>query len=222
MKEVCMKQRLSLVRAQFNWRMLLVRLLVYALIIGLVAGLLPQIHFTSNDLWVWLMLAAGFGVLNAVVMPLLQALTLQLFFATYGLVVALLNALMLYLLARIFPQWFAVDSLLWALVGGLLIALLGTFLEGLFGLTRPIVPESEEELRRRLTAQDRGLIYTLFKARQPALASEEIPPQPPGVAPNAAPTDRNEDAPAGPETRLPVGEEAASAVAPGQGEEGGR
>jgi putative membrane protein len=178
-----MKQRLSVLRDQFNWRTLLVRWLVYGLVLLLVAGLVPKIYFTDRRVWVWLMVAAGFGVLNAIVRPLLQALMLQLFFASLGLVVALINGFMLYLLSWIFPNRFAVDSILWALVGGILVALLGGFLEGLFGLTRPIVPESEVELRKRLKAQDRSLVYTfLKKAPAPALASEDALPQFAGAA----------------------------------------
>jgi len=164
-----------------------VRWLVYALVLLAVALLVPKIYFTDRRVWVWLMVAAGFGVLNAIVKPLLGALMLQLFFASLGLVVALINGLLLYLLSWIFPNRFAVDSILWALVGGILVVLLGSFLEGLFGLTRPIVPESEAELRQRLKAQDRSLVYTFLKARPVPLVSEDALPQLPGPAPDLAP-----------------------------------
>jgi putative membrane protein len=168
-----MKQRFSVLAAQFNWRMLLVRWLVHALVLLAVALLVPKIYFTDRRVWVWLMVAAGFGLLNSVVRPLIQALMLQLFFASMGLVLALVNAFILYLVSWIFPNRFAVDSFLWALVGGLLIVFLGIFLEGLFGLTHPIVPESETELRQRLKAQDRSLIYAFLRPRPVALASED-------------------------------------------------
>jgi putative membrane protein len=184
-----MKQRLSVLKAQFNWRMLLVRWLVYGLVLLLVAFLVPKIYFTDRRVWVWLMVAAAFGVLNAIVRPLLHALMLQLFFASLGLVVALINGFMLYLLSWIFPNRFAVNSILWALLGGILVALLGSFLEGLFGLTRPIVPESEAELRQRLRAQDRSLVYTFLKrGPAPVLASEDEVPEIAGAAPAEART----------------------------------
>jgi hypothetical protein len=50
---------------------------------------------------------------------------------------------------------------------------LGIFLEGLFGLTHPIVPESETELRQRLKAQDRSLVYSFLRPHPVALASED-------------------------------------------------
>lgn len=184
-----MKQRFSVLAAQFNARMMLVRWLVYALVLLAVALLVPKIYFTDRRVWVWLMVAGGFGVLNAFVRPLLQALLLQLFFASLGLVVALINGFVLYLLSGIFPNRFAVDSILWALVGGILVALLGSFLEGLFGLTRPIAPESEIELRQRLKAQDRGLVYTFLQARPVPLASEDALSQRPGPTSEDAPSE---------------------------------
>jgi putative membrane protein len=189
-----MKQRFSVLAAQFNGRMLLVRWLVHALVLLAVALLVPKIYFTDRRVWVWLMVAVGFGVLNSVIRPLLQALLLQLFFASLGLVLALINGFMLYLVSWIFPNRFAVDSIFWALGGGILVVLLGSFLEGLFGLTRPIVPESETELRHRLKAQDRSLVYTLLRPRPVALASEDAVSAaaslPPGDAPLAqAPTE---------------------------------
>jgi putative membrane protein len=182
-----MKQRLSVLAAQFNWRMLLVRWLVYALVLLAVALLMPKIYFSDRRVWVWLMVAGGFGVLNAIVRPLLQALMLQLFFASLGLVVAVINGFMLYLLSWVFPNRFQVDSILWAMVGGILVALLGRLLEGLFGLTRPIVPESEAELNQRLKAQDRSLVYTFLKARPVALVGEDVLPQIPSQELDATP-----------------------------------
>jgi putative membrane protein len=182
-----MKQRLSILAAQFNWRMLLVRWLVHALVLLAVALLVPKIYFTDRRVWVWLMVAAGFGVFNSVIRPLLQALMLQLFFASLGLVLALINGLMLYLVSWIFPNRFAVESIFWALVGGILVVLLGSFLEGLFGLTPPIVPESETELRRRLKAQDRSLVYTLLRPRPVALASEDAVSAAASLPPGALP-----------------------------------
>ena len=182
-----MKERFSVLAAQFNVRMVLVRWLVYALVLLAVALLMPHIYFTDRRVSVWLVVGAGFGLLNAFVRPLLQAVMFQLFFASLGLVVALINGFMLFLLSWVFPNRFAVDSILWALVGGILVALLGSFLEGLFGLTRPIVPESETELHQRLKAQDRSLVYAFLRARPVDFASEDALPQPTGTASDVAP-----------------------------------
>jgi hypothetical protein len=84
------------------------------------------------------------------------------------------------------PLRFEVEGLWGALFGGLIIALLGGLLESLFGLNRPIVPDSEAELRARIRAQDRRVIYTLLTQKrpvgeplpqyaEPALAAEALP-----------------------------------------------
>jgi hypothetical protein len=82
------------------------------------------------------------------VKPFLQFLLLPLIFASYGLVIVLVNTLMLILLAILFPDFFAVENLLWAFVAGALIGILGTFLENLFGLVPPIVPDEETGQRK--------------------------------------------------------------------------
>jgi putative membrane protein len=226
-----MKQRFAVLAAQFNWRMLLVRWLVHALVLLAVALLVPKIYFTDRRVWVWLMVAAGFGLLNSVLRPLIQALMLQLFFASLGLVLALINGFMLYLLSWIFPNRFAVDSIFWAVVGGILVVVLGIFLEGLFGLTRPIVPESETELRQRLKAQDRSLVYSFLRPHPVALASEDavtaVASLPSGAAsqeePPPMPVEQAEKAVPGPEAaeQPAAGPERVVAAVSDRGEESG-
>ena len=80
---------------------------------------------------------------------------MQFRFVTYALVLVLDNALLLGLLALLFPARFAVDSLMWALVGGIDLGLLSSFLESLLGLTMPLVPDEPVELRRQVEEQAR-------------------------------------------------------------------
>ena len=140
---------------QFNWRFLLVRILVNALALAITAAITPKIYFVDKSILSWLWMALMLGVLNALLKPLLQFLTLQFIFVTYGLVVVLVNTLILLLLSFLFPNWFAVDNLLWALVGGLVLGLVSSFLESLLGLTMPIVPDEPAELRHQLEEQAR-------------------------------------------------------------------
>jgi putative membrane protein len=219
--EVPVKQRLSVIRTQFNWRATLIRWLVYALVLLLVALVVPQIYFTSRRVWVVLLVAAGFGVLNALVRPILQALMLQLLFASMGLVLAIINGFILFLVSLIFPNSFQVSGILAALLGGLLVALFGGFLEGLFGLTLPIVPESEETLRQRLKSQDRSLVYTLLKARPVELADEDQQPLVAGPAPGALPGQAAPSAPAEAVEAAPPDEEETSARVSNRDEEAG-
>jgi putative membrane protein len=140
---------------QFNWRFLLVRIVVNAIALAITAIIVPKIDFIDRSIWNLLLMALMLGVLNALLKPILQFLTLQFIFVTYGLVIVLVNTLILWLLSFLFPMRFAVDNLLWALVGGLVLGLLSSFLESLLGLTIPIVPEEETALRRKLGEEAR-------------------------------------------------------------------
>jgi putative membrane protein len=138
---------------QFNWRFLLVRIVVNALALASTAAVLPKIYFVDKSVWNWLLMALMLGVLNALLKPVLQFLTLQFIFVTYGLVIVAVNSLLLWLLSFLFPNRFAVDSILWLLVGGLVLGLVSSFLESLFGLTIPIVPDEPPTLRHQIEDQ---------------------------------------------------------------------
>jgi len=156
---------------QFNWRFLLVRILVNAIALAVTAIIVPKIYFVDKSIWNWLLMAFMLGVLNALLKPILQFLTLQFIFVTYGLVVVLVNTLLLWLLSFLFPARFAVDNLLWALLGGLVLGLLSSFLESLLGLTMPIVPDEPAELRQQVEEQARSVDW-LAAERHEAVAEE--------------------------------------------------
>jgi putative membrane protein len=159
---------------QFNWRFLLVRILVNAIALAVTAAIVPKIYFVDKSIWSWLLMAFMLGVLNALIKPILQILTLQFLFVTYGLVVVLVNTLILLLLSFLFPARFAVTNLLWALVGGLVLGLLSSFLENLLGLTIPIVPDEPPELRHQLEEQARQVDW-LAAASSEAVPEEQVP-----------------------------------------------
>jgi putative membrane protein len=157
---------------QFNWRFLLVRFLVNAIAVAITAAVTPKIYFVDRSIASWLLITVMLGVLNALLKPILQFLTLQFIFVTYGLVIVLVNTLILLLLSYLFPARFAVDNLWWALLGGLVLGLLSSFLESLLGLTMPIVPEEEAALRRQLEEEARHADW-LVAARHEAAQEEQ-------------------------------------------------
>lgn len=147
--------------SHFNWKILLIRILINAFAIGLVALLIPQIYFVDITLVNALIVGLVLGILSALLKPALMFLTGQLFFATFGLLLILINAFLLYMLDWIFPQIFFVESLFWALIGGALLGLVSNALENLFGVYPPIVPVEEFTLRQQITAQSVSPLQSL-------------------------------------------------------------
>jgi putative membrane protein len=173
---------------QFNWRFLLVRILVNALALAITAAVTPKIYFVDKTFLNWVLMALMLGVLNAFLKPVLQFLTLQFIFVTYGLVIVLVNALLLLLLSFLFPARFAVDNVLWALVGGLVLGLVSSFLESLLGLTMPIVDDEAPELRRHVEEQARQVDW-LAGAGNEVEPEEQAPAIEPLVSSQAPPAD---------------------------------
>lgn len=153
-------QQVTMWKNQFNWRMLLIRILVNAFALAITVMLVPKIYFVDRSLRTWLLLALALGVLNAFIKPIIQFATLRYIFATYGVVLALINAILLFLLSLLLPNRFAVDGVIWALVGGAVIGIVSAVFENLFGLTPPIVSEKHPEVRRRIKEKETGSLKT--------------------------------------------------------------
>jgi putative membrane protein len=188
---------------QFNWRFQLVRILVNALALAITAAVMPKIYFVDKSVLNWVLMALMLGVLNALLKPILQFLTLQFIFVTYGLVIVLVNALLLWLLSFLFPNRFAVDSLWWLLPGGLVLGLVSSFLESLLGLTMPIVADEPPELRHQLEEQARQAEWLKTAGREAILAEPEqdLTTEVPVLESSAVEPDVAESSPAGPDKR---------------------
>ncbi|MFC2036703.1 phage holin family protein [Chloroflexota bacterium] len=191
---------------QFNWRFLLVRIVVNALALAITAAVVPKIYFVDKSVLNWLLMALMLGILNALLKPILQILTLQFLFVTFGLVVVVVNTLILLLLSFLFPARFAVDNLLWALVGGLVLGLVSSFLESLLGLTMPIVPDEPAELREQLEEQARHIDW-------PATAHSEAAPEEQALAIEPSAPDANAAIPVVAEPSTPGPHEGSSSPA---------
>lgn len=147
--------------------MLLMRIVINAISLAIVAILIPDIYFAERSIKVLLVVSIGLGIINALIKPVIQFLTFQLIFASFGIVIIVINALLLWLLGRFFSDWFMVNSIFWALVGGALLGGLSSFLESLFGLTRPIVSTEDRELTALLQGEKRDVVKTILDHKQP-------------------------------------------------------
>jgi putative membrane protein len=113
----------------------LVRLLITAAALWVTVALVPGITHVGPG-WQLLVVALVFGLVNAVIRPLLLTLTCPLVVLTLGLFIFVLNALMLWLtgaLSGALGIAFQVDGFVPALIGGIVLGLTGTLLTVLVG-----------------------------------------------------------------------------------------
>lgn len=113
----------------------LVRLVITAVALWAAVAIVPGIEHGGP--WINLLgVALVFGIVNAVIRPLLLMLTCPLVLLTLGLFVFILNALMLWLtgaLSATLGLGFTVDGFLPALIGGLVVGIASTVLNMLVG-----------------------------------------------------------------------------------------
>jgi putative membrane protein len=88
--------------------------------------ILPGMSFTGN-LGNWLVVAIIFGVVNAIIRPILMLLTLPINVFTLGLFTLVINALMLWLTSWISGA-LTVDGFITAFLGALIIAIVSTII----------------------------------------------------------------------------------------------
>lgn len=108
----------------------LMRVIVNAVALGVAAWLLPGISYGS-DIVNLLLVAALFGILNAIIRPILGLLTCPLQMLTLGLFTFVLNAGMLLLLSWVSTQLgltFRVDGWLTAIIGGIIVSVVSILL----------------------------------------------------------------------------------------------
>jgi putative membrane protein len=100
----------------------LLRLLINGIVFYLIAMYVPGIHTTGVAAAV--LAAFIFGIVNAIVRPIVLLLTLPLTIVTLGLFIIIVNALMFWLATWIAPG-FKVDGFTPALYGGIIMMIVG-------------------------------------------------------------------------------------------------
>ncbi|RRQ49362.1 phage holin family protein [Maribacter algicola] len=104
---------------------LIIRILLSALAVILLANLLP--HVTVDSYVTAIIVAIVLSLLNFLVKPILVILTLPVTIVTFGLFLLIINALLI-LLADNLIEGFNVDGLWWALLFSLLLSFLQSIL----------------------------------------------------------------------------------------------
>jgi putative membrane protein len=115
-------------------RNFLIRLVINAIAIAIAASLLPGIDVVDNDLGTYLIIALVFGILNALVKPILVILTCPAVILTLGLFLLVINGLLLRITADLSGGRLIVDGWGAAILGGIIMGLVGMVLESVLGL----------------------------------------------------------------------------------------
>jgi len=114
----------------------IIRLVINAVAIFITANILPGIHLANDSLGTLLIIALILGIINALVKPLVTALSCPLVILTLGLFLVVINGLMLSLTATLSGGRLVIDNLWWAILGGIIMGIIGMVLESLLGLNR--------------------------------------------------------------------------------------
>lgn len=126
----------------------LARLVILAVIIGLVAKLVPGIH-THGSLWALLWISVIFSLVNAVLGPVFKLLSMPLIILTLGLFLLVVNAALLGITAAL-SSHLDIDGFGAAVLGGLLIAVFSWLAELVFPTRRKSFEERFGNKRLRL------------------------------------------------------------------------
>jgi putative membrane protein len=112
----------------------LLRVIINAIAIAITASLLPGIHVVNQDLGTLLVIGLIFGLVNALIKPILAVLTCPFIILTLGLFIFVINGAMLLLTASLSGGRLIIDGFWWAVLGGIIMGIVGLVLESVLGV----------------------------------------------------------------------------------------
>lgn len=122
-----------------------IRLIINGAALAITAYLLPGIAIRDDDLLTLLIIALIFGVINALVKPILTLLTCPLIIVSLGIFIFVLNGALLMLTSWLSGGRLTVDGLGWAILGGIIMGIAGIVVEAIL---RALGLEEEKRSRR--------------------------------------------------------------------------
>ena len=115
-------------------RNFILRVIIYAVGIALVAEIVPGIHIQNDTLSTLIIIGVVFGVLNAILKPIIKFLTCPLVILSLGLFVLVINGVMLLITAALIPARLQIDGLWPAILGGIVMSIISIVLERVLGV----------------------------------------------------------------------------------------
>lgn len=115
-------------------RNFILRLIINAAALAAAAAILPGIHTSDNEIGTLVIVAFIFGIINAILKPIMVIMSCSLIILTLGLFVLVINGIMLMITDALAGGRFTVDSIGWAILGGLVVSIVSGILEGVLGV----------------------------------------------------------------------------------------
>lgn len=115
-------------------RKFILRVIIYAIGIALVAEIVPGIHIPNDTLSTLIIIGIVFGILNAILKPIITFLTCPLVILSLGLFVLIINGVMLLITAALIPARLQIDGFWPAFVGGIVMSIISLILERVLGV----------------------------------------------------------------------------------------
>lgn len=123
---------------------ILIRVVVNAAALSFTAFLLPGITI-ADDVGTLFLVAIVFGIVNAIIKPIITILTCPFVILTLGLFIFVINGMMLMLTSTLMGDAFNVDSWGTAILGGIIMAITSIVLEAfLNAFNAPQNPNTDE------------------------------------------------------------------------------
>jgi putative membrane protein len=125
-------------------RNFLLRLIINAAALAATAAILPGIHIQNDRIGTLLLVALIFGIVNAVLKPVVVIMSCPLIILTLGLFAIAINGIMLLITAAIAGNRFTIDGFWWAVLGGLVVGVIAGILENALGVNDKDNRDDEE------------------------------------------------------------------------------
>ncbi|MCA9890987.1 MAG: phage holin family protein [Anaerolineae bacterium] len=116
-------------------RNFIIRVIISAIAITITASLLPGITLANDSLGTVLIIGLVFGIVNAIVKPILIFLTCPAVIVTLGLFILVINGAMLMLTAT-FVDALQIDGWGTAILGGIIMSIITMVFESILGLDK--------------------------------------------------------------------------------------
>ena len=111
----------------------LLRIVTYAIAIDIIAAIMPGIDVVNNDLGTLLIIGLIFGIVNALIKPLIMLLTCPVVILSLGLFVLVINGLLLLITEQLSGGRLHIDNFGWAILGGIVMSIISIIVESALG-----------------------------------------------------------------------------------------